>query len=316
MRFVGGLRRTDTKSEARMTTASEKEQTTDEQLLQRWLNTVQNADCLTCLRQLPEDCIDVAITSPPYWGQRGGDGLGLEPDPREYVENLVTTLAEVMRCLKPSGTLWLNIGDSYNTPINWRLEDRAHSTLGKDGNGLDENNSAYTKRRGRRRAYIDKSVGWLQYGNLLGIPWRVVLGLTDMGFLYRGEVIWVKTRPLPEGRCRRPHRRHEGIYIIAKDEQHSFRTKPPVGSVWTLVQTPNKTKHCSTFPEDLPKQCIDAAGLDTPGIVLDPFMGSGTTAIVAKKQGHNFLGFEYDTETCSMANERIRKSAGDFLPFT
>jgi DNA modification methylase len=283
--------------------------------IQGWaLNMVHNSDALIALRRVPCESLDVAITSPPYWGQRGSNGLGSEPDPRDYIKNLTAILAETMRCLKSSGTLWLNIGDSYNTPINWREEDYVHSSLGKDGNGLDPNNSAYTKNRGRRRAFVQKDVGWLQYGNLLGIPYRVVLALTDLGFLFRGEVIWEKSRPLPEGVCRRPHRRHEGIYIIAKDERHSFRVKPPVGSVWKLLQTPNLTEHCSTFPLDLPKQCIQAAAVTGQGIIFDPFMGSGTTGRAARLLGHQYLGFEIDPENCKLANEYIESDTEPTLP--
>jgi DNA modification methylase len=266
------------------------------------LDTVHNNDCLSALKEVPDDALDVVVTSPPYWGQRGTKGLGSETDPREYVRNLVVVLGEVMRCLKPSGTLWLNIGDAYNTPINWREDDYEYSSLGKEGKGLPSTNSAYTKNRGRRRAFIEKSAGWLQYGNLLAIPYRVVLAMTDAGFLFRGEVIWEKSRPLPEGICRRPHRRHEGIYIFAKNEKHSFRIKPPVGSVWRLLQTPNLMPHCSTFPVDLPIQCIEAADIKRPGIVCDPFMGSGTTGKAARMLGHHFLGFELDTKMREMAN--------------
>ena len=269
------------------------------------LNTVHNIGCLDGLKKLPDDCLDAVVTSPPYWGQRGNDGIGLEEDPREYVKNLTEVLAEAIRCLKPSGTLWLNVGDSYNTPINWREEDYVHSSLGAEGNGLAATNSAYTKNRGKRRAFIRPDAGWLQYGNLLAVPYRIVIAMSDLGFLFRGEVIWEKSRPLPEGLCRRPHRRHEGIYIFAKTERHAFQVKPPVGSVWKLVQTPNKTPHCSTFPIDLPLRCIEAAGMATPGIVLDPFMGSGTTGKAALQLGHSFIGFELDKETCRLANDYI-----------
>lgn len=279
------------------------------------LDTVHNTDCAEGLREVPEESLDVVVTSPPYWGQRGGGGLGSEPDPRDYVSNLLAILTEAMRCLKPTGTLWLNIGDAYNTPINWRSTDHAYSSLGADGKGLPPSNSAYTKNRGRRRAFIEKNTGWLQYGNLLAIPYRVVLAMTEAGFLFRGEVIWRKSRPLPEGRCRRPHRRHEGIYIFAKDERHFFRTRPPVGSVWELVQTPNRTRHCSTFPLDLPTRCIEAAGLDGVGIICDPFMGSGTTGRAALALGHRFLGFELDVETCKLANSFIRENGQVSLPF-
>jgi DNA modification methylase len=267
------------------------------------LDTTHNIDCLTALRQIPDNTLDVAITSPPYWGQRGNGGLGSEPDPRDYVRNLVEIIAEAMRCLKPTGTFWLNIGDAYNTPINWREDDYNYSSLGKEGNGLPATNSAYTKKRGRRRAFLNESVGWLQYGNLLGIPYRVVLGVGDAGFLFRGEVIWEKSRPLPEGICRRPHRRHEGIYIFAKSERHAFRVKPPVGSVWRLMMTPNRLPHCSTFPLDLPIQCIKAAGIDPQdAVICDPFMGSGTTGRAALSLGCRFIGFELDPEMCDLAN--------------
>lgn len=276
----------------------------DVDLLGPWkVDEVHNVDCLSGLRAMPSDVLDVVVTSPPYWGQRGSVGLGSEPDPRDYIKNLVEILSEALRCLKPSGTLWLNIGDAYNTPINWREADHSYSSLGKEGIGLAATNSAYTKNRGRRRAFIEKEAGWLQYGNLLAIPYRTATALTDAGFLFRGEVVWEKSRPLPEGVCRRPHRRHEGIYIFAKDERHSFRVKPPVGSIWKLTQTPNKLPHCSTFPLDLPLQCISAAGLTRPGaIICDPFMGSGTSARAATKMGHSFIGFELDEKMCALAN--------------
>ena len=277
------------------------------------LRRVHNADCAAALREMPDDCLDVIVTSPPYWGQRGSQGIGSEEDPREYVTALVGILAECVRCLKPSGTLWLNIGDAYNTPINWREDDHRYSTLGADGNGLDPTNSAYTKKRGARRAFIDPNAPWLQYGNLLALPYRIVLGLCDRGALYRGEVIWEKSRPMPEGICRRPHRRHESIYILAKSEGHDFRIKPPVGTVWRLRQTPNNVEHCSTFPLDLPVQCISAAGVQGRGVVLDPFMGSGTTAIAAQHFDHDWLGFELHPEHCTLANQRAMSVGGETL---
>jgi DNA modification methylase len=210
-----------------------------------------------------------------------------------------------MRCLKPTGTLWLNVGDSYNTPINWREDDYIYSSLGKDGRGLSPDNSAYTKNRGRRRAFLSEDVGWLKYGNLLAIPYRVVIAMCDSGFLFRGEVIWEKARPMPEGLCRRPHRRHEGIYVFAKHERHLFRLKPPVGTIFKLVQTPNLTSHSSTFPLDLPLQCIKASGLERRGVIFDPFMGSGTTGKAARMLDHDFLGFEVDAAVCQVAQEYV-----------
>lgn len=276
------------------------------------LNSIYNLSCLDGLGKLETDSVDICVTSPPYWGQRGDDGIGTEADPRDYVKNLSAILIEVMRVLKPSGLLWLNIGDSYNTPINWLFEDHVHSTLGADKKGLAITNSAYTKNRGSRRAFIDKKIEWLQYGNLLMLPNRVVMSLCDAGNLYRGEVIWAKRKAMPEGRCRRPHRKHECIYIIAKSERHVFRVTPPVPSVWDVKPDMNRTSHTSTFPLDLPIKCIQASGIET-GVVLDPFMGSGTTGLAAKLLGFDYIGFELNKENTKTALERIRSTAGTLI---
>lgn len=276
------------------------------------LNKVHNLDCLQGLKQLPNDSVDVCVTSPPYWGQRGDAGIGTEADPRDFVKNVAAVLAEVMRVLKPTGLLWLNIGDSYNTPINWRFEDHVHSTLGADKTGLAVTNSAYTKNRGSRRAFIDKEACWLQYGNLLMLPNRIVMALCDQGFLYRGEVIWAKRKAMPEGRCRRPHRKHEGIYLLAKSEAHAFTVSPPVPSVWDVQIDMNRTPHTSTFPLDLPVKCIQASGVAT-GVVLDPFMGSGTTGLAAKLLGFDYVGFELDPENAAVAQARINEGTPTLL---
>lgn len=273
------------------------------------INQTHTTDCLDGLRSIPSESIDVTVTSPPYWGQRAGVGLGSEADPRSYITNVTNVLMEVMRCLKPTGALWLNIGDAYNTPINWSHKDYVYSTLGANAEGLPEDNQAYTKERGCRRAFIDRDVKWLQYGNLLAIPARIIVAMTDVGVLYRGEVIWRKARPMPEGLCRRPHRRHEGIYLFTKSEKHHFCSKPSVGSVWDILQTPNLTDHCSTFPIDLPLRCISASNVSGRGLVLDPFMGSGTTGLAAKQAGHDFLGFEIDPHYCNLAMSLFSESA-------
>lgn len=271
------------------------------------INSIHKLDCLTGLKQLPDNMVDIAITSPPYWGQRGDDGIGIEEDPREYINNLTNIFLELMRVLKEDGVFWLNIGDSYNTPINWKEEHHTYSTLGANGNGLNPNNTAYTKKRGSRRAYIDKEEKWLQYGNLLALPWRIILNLCDAGYLYRGEVVWSKRKAMPEGRCRRPHRKHEPIYIITKSERHNFTKTPPVPSVWDLKPDPNTRKgdHTSTFPLSLPLTCIESSGFEK-GLVLDPFMGSGSTAVAAIAKGFDYIGFELNPANIEVANERIK----------
>lgn len=272
------------------------------------LNSVVEGDCLALIPQLPDASIDVLVTSPPYWGQRLSQGMGTEDDPRDYLNFLERVFLAALPKLKPQGILWINLGDAFNTPVNWSLDDRKYSTLGIDKTGLDDNNSAYTKPRSKRKAFIDKEVGWLTYGNLLALPNRLVIALSEKGYLYRGEVIWRKKNPMPEGRCRRPHRQHEPIFLMARNENHCFRVSPPVGSVWDFSnERISGPAHFSRFPEGLPRRCIDAYGqLGTETIVLDPFSGSGTTGLAALRLGCSYIGFEIDPVQVGASNERIR----------
>lgn len=273
-------------------------------------NRVAEGDCLQLITQLPDESIDVVVTSPPYWGQRLSLGTGVEPDPREYLASMSSIFASILPKLKECGIVWINLGDAYNTPVNWRLDDRKFSTLGAERKGLNPENSAYIKPRAQRKAFVDAEARWLTYGNLLGLPVRLVMSLCDEGYLYRGEVIWRKANAMPEGRCRRPHRKHEGVYLLAKHERHGFRVSPPVESVWEF---PNEKidgpAHFSRFPSELPRRCIEAYG--TSGeevVVLDPFSGSGTTGITAIELGCTYLGFEIDPEQVAASNQRLTRA--------
>lgn len=273
------------------------------------LNRVTQGDCLELVEGLPAESIDVVVTSPPYWGQRITDGVGNEADPRVYLQTLVDLFARLHSKMKPTGVTWINIGDAYNTPVNWREEDFTYSSLGPEKNGLSPNNSAYVKPRAKRRAYIDNNEPWLSYGNLLALPYRLVIALCQVGYVFRGEVIWRKRNPMPEGQCRRPHRQHEAIYLLARSERHSFRTTPPVGSVWEFANEHIKgTPHFSRFPLELPLRCIEAYGQVGEGVVvLDPFSGSGTTGVAARRLGCTYVGFEIDPAQVDASNKRLEE---------
>lgn len=270
---------------------------------------ILQGDCAELIPELPDQSIDVLVTSPPYWGQRMSAGTGVEPDPRDYVASLTRIFSAFRPKLKPDGLVWINIGDAYNTPVNWRLDDRVYSSLGPTGDGLNPNNSAYIKPRAQRKAFIEKGTPWLQYGNLLALTYRLVIGLSDAGFLFRGEIIWRKRNPMPEGRCRRPHRQHESIYLFAANEDHSFRVSPPVGSVWEFSNEKiDGLAHFSRFPEELPRRCIEAYGKSGSDVVVfDPFSGSGTTGIAALKLGCSYIGMEIDPEQVAASTERLQK---------
>lgn len=270
-------------------------------------NQVTLGDSRDLIAELPDGSVDVLCCSPPYWGQRQVDGIGIEEDPRDYLNGLLDLFAQALPKLADDGIMWVNVGDAYNTAVNWRASDHVHSTLGADKSGLAPENSAYTKARHKRSAFIDDDEPWLQYGNLLALPYRMVTGLSDNGWLYRGEVMWRKKNAMPEGRCRRPHRQHEPIYLFSKTEQHRFKVSPPVPSVWEFAneRLPGKAHH-SRYPIALPAKCIDALGdLDSNTVVLDPFAGSGSTGIAAIRLGCQFVGFEIDPGEVTAANERL-----------
>lgn len=274
------------------------------------LNRVALGDCLDLIPKLPDQSIDIVVTSPPYWGQRHDSGIGVIPDPRIYLQRLSDVFLAILSKLKPHGILWINLGDAYNTPVNWRLEDSKYSSLGGPfSRKLNSNNSAYTKPRDKRKAFTDSETMWLKYGNLLGFPHRLIIDLCEKGYIFRGEVIWRKKNPMPEGVARRPHRRHEGIYLFAQSENHYFRTKPPVGSLWEFgTDKIDGLPHFSRFPLELPRQCIAAYGVTGTDItVCDPFTGSGSTGIAALESGCSFVGFEIDADQAQAANDRLRK---------
>lgn len=271
------------------------------------LDRVTQGNCLDLVPQLPDASVDILVTSPPYWGQRTSLGNGTEEDPRDYLAFLHKVFLSFLPKLKPHGIVWINLGDAFNTPVNWRFEDRKYSSLGADKNGLAEHNSAYTKPRAKRKAFIDQEAGWLKYGNLLALPNRLVIGLSESGYLFRGEIVWRKRNAMPEGRCRRPHRQHESIFLLAKEEAHLFRVAPPVQSVWEFANEKiDGPAHYSRFPEELPRRCIEAYGCVAPDVVVfDPFSGSGTTGFAALKLGCAYVGFEIDPTQAAASNARL-----------
>lgn len=275
---------------------------------------ILEGDCLTLIPKLPDDSVDIVVTSPPYWGQRVSLGNGNEADPREYISFLQSVFATLLPKLKRDAIVWLNLGDAYNTPVNWGLADHTYSSLGPTRNGFSPDNAAYTKPRFKRKAFIEEGSGWLQYGNLLMLPQRLLIQLVEEGYVYRGEVVWAKKNAMPEGRCRRPHRKHESIYLLAKHEQHRFRTTPPVPTVWSFAnETIKGLQHRSRFPVDLPTRCIEALGpVTSETVVLDPFSGSGSTGLAALQMGCSYIGFDIDPEQVLESSSRLTAASKQY----
>ena len=263
--------------------------------------------------------VDCVVTSPPYWGLRkypDGD-LGLEARAEDYVSNLVRIFCEVWRVLRPDGTLWLNLGDSYHNGDKGGFE---RSTTGKQSTN-----------RGTVKGLTSNRL-WqsgLKPKELVGIPWRVALALQAAGWYLRSDIIWHKPNPMPESVTDRPTKAHEYLFLLAKSERYywgdstepseSYRPRSPrsaqqpkspkyadptfrtrvadsmngrvyatrnIRTVWTIPIQGFSGSHWSTFPEAMARRCI-LAGCPPGGIVLDPFGGSGTVAKVAQDLGRS-----------------------------
>ena len=158
------------------------------------------------LRALPSDSVDCCVTSPPYYGLRdyGVAGqIGLEETPDAYISELVGVFREVRRVLKPTGTLWLNLGDSY---------------AGANGSG----SQGVTGQRASRTFTASTIPKLGKPKDLLMIPARVALALQSDGWWLRSEIIWAKPNPMPESVTDRPTSAHEKIYLLAKSERYFF----------------------------------------------------------------------------------------------
>lgn len=176
-------------------------------------------DALTVLRTLPAESVDCCITSPPYWGLRdyGVEGqIGLEATPEEYVARLVEVFGEVRRVLKPAGTLWLNLGDSYAQGEVRHRQGDSGSTL-RDGNcKAEEPWASATAQTGRR----------LQHGlkpkDLVGVPWRVAFALQADGWWLRNDIVWAKPNAMPESVTDRFSSKHESVFLLSKAKSYWF----------------------------------------------------------------------------------------------
>lgn len=243
--------------------------------------------------------------------------IGLEETPQAYIERLTTVFREVRRVLKPRGTLWIIIGDSYA------------------GSGK----GAWKKKIAQKEVYIPTpgdSVSrmlnkWtnIRPKNLIGIPWTLAFALREDGWFLRQDIVWNKKNPKPESVTDRCTKSHEYIFLLSKSAKYYydyisirqpskikenrlsgivFRGTSLVNKrdVWTVATRPFREAHFAVFPEALITDCVKA-GCPEGGIVLDPFMGAGTTGLVAKKQGRHYIGIELNTQYVELANKRIKE---------
>jgi DNA modification methylase len=258
-----------------------------------------HGDAETRLGQLPDKCIDCVITSPPYFWQRDynvADQSGHEETVDDYVLNLQQVFREVRRVLKPSGLVFLNLGDTY------------YSGKGQPQGG-DTKQTWRSVSRSKYRA-VDRPGLGLPKKSLIGIPWRVALALQAGGWIIRSAVRWHKPKGLAEPNAvDRPWGSSETVFILAKSRCYYFKRAglDNQEDVWTIAARPSKKeyRHAAPFPEQLVERCL-ACGCRPRGIVLDPYVGSGTTVKVALDQGHAAIGIDLNPDYLKIAAGRIR----------
>ena len=271
-------------------------------------NKIYYGDVRETLPKLWQYKAQMCVTSPPYYGLRdyGGEEnqVGQEETPEEYINNMVDIFRLVRDNLMDDGTLWLNIGDSY---YNYRP--------GKGG--LPKQTVSNTKQdlpdQCNRRA--NKLEG-LKEKDLIGIPWMLAFALRADGWYLRQDIIWNKPNPMPESMRDRCTKSHEYLFLLSKNQNYYFDVdsikEPTVTgkgmkrkrSVWNINTSSYKDAHFAVYPEELITPAI-LSGSEKGDIILDPFMGSGTTAKVAKSLGRYYLGCELNESYGDLINKRV-----------
>lgn len=288
-------------------------------------------NCLEKLKDIEAESVDCCVTSPPYYGLRDygiAEQIGLEETPREYINKLVEVFSEVKRVLKDDGTLWINIGDTYNGAKKGNTEVIKHKAVAESSE------------------FVKKKWSEAKTKDLIGIPWMLAFALRDDGWYLRQDIIWHKPNPMPEPVKDRCVKSHEYIFLLSKQPHYYFdyeaiqenavckddkrggcgriaydgkradgndnhaqqsfvkiTDKRNKRDVWSITTKAVKEAHFATFPEDLIKPCI-LAGSRKGGIVLDPFFGSGTTGRVAESLNRDYIGIELNPEYVEIGKRR------------
>ena len=298
-------------------------------------DTILFGDCRRTLCAFLPKSARMCGTSPPYYGLRNyGDEqyqLGQEQTPEKFIDNLVNVFKEVKNVLTDDGTCWVNLGDSYYNYRPGRGQGLAKQTVSTTKQDLPD----VCPRRGNR-------LEGLKEKDLIGIPWMFAFAMRADGWYLRQDIIWHKPNPMPESVRDRCTKAHEYIFLFSKNKNYHYdneaikepakdwgtrdRTQgkyhnPGTGlsphsgltksyekrnkrSVWSVTKKPYKGAHFATYPAELIEPCI-LAGSEQGDIVLDPFMGSGTTAAVAKSLGRNYIGCELHEEYGELIQKRI-----------
>lgn len=257
-------------------------------------------DTESVLAGMPEGAFQSCVTSPPYWSLRDysiAGQIGGEESVFAYIEHLARAFSGVRRVLKDDGTLWLNIGDSYTSGgRTWRAGDRKNPV--------------------RAMNVRPPTPEGLKPKDLIGVPWMLAFALQKEGWYLRADIIWNKPNCQPESVKDRPTRCHEYLFLFSKSERYRYDPKAVRGpngrnlrTVWDIRTRPYPEAHFATFPPALVEPCIQL-GSGRGDLILDPFIGSGTTGLVALNLERRFVGIELNPAYLQIAEGRLN---GDLI---
>lgn len=326
---------------------------------------VYNMDVFKGLEEMIKEGVkvDCVVTSPPYWGLRdyGCEGqIGLEEHPKQWVKKMVEVCSGLKRVLKPTGSLWLNLGDTYCGGGNFRTDNPEKD---KDNKFMQEKKWHFAEQGGRTNiaSKVVGSSNWLQAKQKMLMPHRLAIALQDDGWILRNDVVWHKPSHMPSSvrdrltnsfeylfhfvkqrkyfydldAIREPHNttREEFIakatrktdrgwdknnslvvgmahhksgfnkYISKKGAEPNPAGKNP-SDVWSINPEPFSEAHFACFPKALVRRPLKAT-CPKGGVVLDPFVGSGTTLQEAQSQGKRGIGIELNKDYISLIKKRL-----------
>ncbi len=279
-------------------------------------NTLHHGDALAVLQPWPADFIDAVVTSPPYYQQRDYHGqqkqVGQEESPHDYVQKLKIIFAEVRRCLKSTGSLWLVIGDKYDKAgaqlgMPWRvalaLIDEGwilrSDCIWHKPNAMPSSTKTRPTTDHEYIFFLTKSADYFYNADAVREPH---VTFSENSKMKGGRGHFGKRGGTPEaGKNGGDSNLHNGRW------DQAFH---PLGrnkrTVWSIPLSKFRGAHFAVFPESLVRTCL-LASCPPQGLVLDPFLGSGTTAVVAQALGHSYLGIDVAAEYCEIARERLRQ---------
>ena len=283
---------------------------------EQWVNSIIHGDARTILQELPTSSINCIITSPPYFLQRDYNAsvqIGSEKSPEEYVRNLQAVFSECRRVLKEDGTLWLNLGDKYHNGHLLGMPWQVAFALTDDGWILRSDviwhkpnamPSSVKNRPTTDHEYIFLFVKNKDYYYDIDAIREPHVTFTPKSRMRGGRNHFGKKNGTPEqGKNTSNPNLHSGRWDQAFHPKGRNRR-----TVWEIPLSKFREAHFAVFPEKLVELCV-LAGCPEDGIVLDPFIGSGTTAVVAQRLGRKFVGIDINSEYCEMARKRLHQPA-------